>query len=176
MRSTLGLVAIGALVALLALSVPAEIAAAATEAPGMAVRSMAPVDLPPPIRPMDDDEQAGAGCVISAIAGMAIVGAIGPTEFIMTVVGGMLVPSSTPVLLVGLVSTIASMTCGLGATLTPVVLWGWRQLGLQDGQIGATASDPARRGAPRHDRTPVRAVASAGGDEMVMSETSLAVQ
>jgi hypothetical protein len=168
-----GLVTLGALAAVLALSVPAEIAAAATEAPAMVVRGAAAVDLPPPVRPMNDDEKAGAGCVISAVAGMAIVGAIGPTEFIMTVVGGMLVPSSTPVLLVGLVSTVASMTCGLGATLTPVVLWGWRQLGYQDGQVGATATDPVRRGLPRHDHGPGRAVASSGG---AMSETRLAAQ
>jgi hypothetical protein len=125
---------------------------------------------------MNDDEKEGAGCVISAVAGMAIVGAIGPTEFIMTVVGGSLVPSSTPVLLVGLVSTIASMACGLGATLTPVVLWGWRQVSAQDGQVGAAAGDPARRVTPRRDIGSPRAVAAAGQGDLAMTDARQAAQ
>ena len=72
---------------------------------------------------------------------MGVVYALGPSEFVMNVVGGLIVPSSHPVLFVGLLSTIASMACGAGAAFTPAVLWGWRQVSRPpaDGQAGAAA-------------------------------------
>ena len=132
MKSTSGLMALGAVIALLVLTGPVR-AAADMDAAGP----------PPAIRPMTDAEKAAAGCVLSAVGTMGIVYAIGPSEFVMNVVGGLIVPSSSPVLFVGLLSTIAGMACGAGAAFTPAVLWGWRQLGHQDGPPAAAAA-PAR--------------------------------
>ncbi len=124
MKSTSGCTALGALAVLLVLTGPVR--AASVPPDGSAV---AAADQPPAIRAMTDTEKAAAGCVISSVATMGVVYAIGPSEFVMNVVGGLIVPSSSSVLFVGLLSTIASMACGAGAAITPAVLWGWRQLG-----------------------------------------------
>jgi hypothetical protein len=58
---------------------------------------------------------------------MGAVYAVGPSEVIMLVVGGLIVPSSSSVLFVSLLSTMASMACGAGALATPAVLWAVRQ-------------------------------------------------
>lgn len=145
MKITTGLMALGALAALMVPIGPVQAASVAQPGPVAVAASAAPADQPPPVRTMTDLEKAAAGCVISSVATMGVVYAIGPSEFVMTVVGGLIVPSSSPVLFVGLVSTIASMACGAGAAFTPAVLWGWRQLGSQSeppgvGQHGAAAS------------------------------------
>ena len=132
MKSTSGLMVLGALAALIALTGPVRAAGMVAEAPALVVEAAAP----PPVRAMTDLEKAAAGCVISSAATMGLVYAIGPSELVMTVVGGLIVPSSSPVLFVGLISTIASMACGAGAAITPAVLWGWRQVNTPDAQAG----------------------------------------
>ncbi len=139
MKSKCGLMALGALAALLVLSGPARAATKALDGTMVVAESLATTDQPPPIRAMTDGEKAAAGCVISTVATMGTVYAIGPSEFIMVVVGGLIVPSSSPVLFVGLISTIASMACGAGAAITPAVLWGLRQMGAS-GDGGAQKS------------------------------------
>lgn len=138
MKGTSGLMALGAVAALLVLTAPAR---AADAAPAATV----PVadGQPPAIRAMTDGEKAATGCVISAAATTGLVYAIGPSEFVMVVVGGLIVPSSSPVLFVGLISTITSMACGAGAAITPAVQWGWRQVAAQDDQQAAAAPKPA---------------------------------
>jgi hypothetical protein len=93
----------------------------------------------PAIRPMTDGEAQAAGCVVSSVAAMGATYAIGPSEFIMLVVGGLIVPSSTPVLLVSLLSTMASMACSAGALITPGVLWAWKQAADQPGEQTAVS-------------------------------------
>ncbi len=151
MKSKSGLMALGALAALLVLGGPARAATMASEATMVVAESSAASDQPPPIRALTDGEKAAAGCVISAVATMGTVYAIGPAEFIMVVVGGLIVPSSSPVLFVGLISTIASMACGAGAAITPAVLWGVRQMGGQGDAGGqkSAASNPVSKSLAR---------------------------
>ena len=136
-------VAIGALAGLVAL--PAITYASTVQSGSVMMVEGPPSGLPaaenkqPEIRPMTDGEKAATGCGISTTAAMGTVYAIGPTEFVMLVVGGLIVPSSSSVLFVGLLGTVASMACGAGAAITPAVLWGWRQLGSQSSQNGAAA-------------------------------------
>ncbi|MEI6986001.1 MAG: hypothetical protein WCK65_07730 [Rhodospirillaceae bacterium] len=80
----------------------------------------------PAIRLMTDGEKQATGCILSATAAMAATYAIGPSEMIMLVVGGLVVPSSSQILFIGLMGTMASMACGAGALITPAVLWALR--------------------------------------------------
>ena len=161
MKSKSGLMAMGALAALLVLGGPAR-AATVASAGTMVIAENTAADQPPAIRAMTDGEKAAAGCVISTVATMGTVYAIGPSEFIMTVVGGLIVPSSSPVLFVGLISTIASMACGAGAAITPAVLWLLRQGGDQGGAPKSAAADPVRKGFARLGSGLSHAVASLG--------------
>ena len=170
MKSKSGLMAMGALAALLVLGGPAR-AATVASAGTMVIAENTAADQPPAIRAMTDGEKAAAGCVISTVATMGTVYAIGPSEFIMTVVGGLIVPSSSPVLFVGLISTIASMACGAGAAITPAVLWASRQFGDQSApQKGAAVADPVRQGFARLGSGLSRAAASLGGRDIVVAE------
>ena len=45
----------------------------------------------------------------------------------MIAAGGLLVPSMSSTLWLGLTSTVVAATCALGATATPVVLWAVEQ-------------------------------------------------
>ena len=167
MKRINGLTALGTLVALLALVAPLRAAVAA--------EAIAPGGQPPAVRAMTDTEKAAAGCVISSVATMGVVYTIGPSEFVMAVVGGMIVPSSSPVLFVGLFSTIAGMACGAGAVFTPAVLWGWRHLGTQEGQQPAPAGDQSRPEPARPDSGSGRAAQSlAGGKVLIAAAPSAA--
>ncbi len=180
MKSKSGLMALGALAALLVLSGPVRAATVASEGTMVIAEDTAAAGQPPAIRAMTDGEKAAAGCVISTVATMGTVYAIGPSEFIMVVVGGLIVPSSSPVLVVGLLGTIASMACGAGAAITPAVLWAVRQMGGQDdqgGQKAAVAPDPVRKGFARLGGGLSRAVASLGGaGDIVVAEAPKAAQ
>ena len=179
MKSKSGLMALGALAALLVLSGPVRAATVASEGTMVIAESTAPAG-PPDIRAMTDGEKAAAGCVISAVASMSTVYVIGPSEFIMMVVGGLIVPSSSPVLAVGLISTIASMACGAGAAITPAVLWAVRQMGDsgdQGGQKAAATPDPVRKGLARLGSGLSHAVASLGGrGDIVVAEAPKTAQ
>ena len=146
MKSTSGLMALGALATLLVPIGPVRAATVAPEGTVPVAQGPAPADQPPPIRPMTDGEKAAAACAISTVGTMGVVYAIGPSEVVMTVVGGMIVPSSSPVLFVGLISTIASMACGAAAAFTPALLWGWRHLGFQEEKHGGDQSGVGQPG------------------------------
>jgi hypothetical protein len=90
------------------------------------------------IRPMTDSEQQSMGCIVSAIGTMAAVYAVGPSEIIMLVVGGVIVPSSSSVVMASLLGTMASVGCAAGATITPLVTWAWRR----SEEPGSTAPVP----------------------------------
>ena len=142
MRGSNGLMALGALAMLPVLIGPARASGMAPEPTSIAAGAAPAAAQTPPIRPMTDVEKVSAGCVVSSVGTMGVVYAIGPSEVVMVVVGGLVVPSSSAVLFVGLLSTIASMACAAAAAFTPAVLWGWRQMSSMEG-----GSQPAGVGA-----------------------------
>jgi hypothetical protein len=93
-------------------------------------------DQPPAIRAMTDGEKAAAGCVVSGAGALAATYAAGPSEVVMLMMGGLVVPSSSAVLFISLIGTMTSVACGAGAAVTPAVLWAWRQTG----DVGQQAS------------------------------------
>ncbi len=180
MKSKSGILAMSALAALLALSGPARAATVTAENTVVIAEDLLGADQPPAIRAMTDGEKAAAGCVISATATMGTVYAIGASEFIMVVVGGLIVPSSSPVLFVGLLSTIASMACGAGAAITPAVLWLVRQGGGQNGDTGgqkaAALPSPVHVGLARLGAGLSRTAAFLGGRDVVVAEAPAAAR
>lgn len=78
-------------------------------------------------RPLTDGEKAGIGCAVTAIGATTAAVMTGPTETLLLIVGGMLVPKSSTLLMIGLYGTLGGMTCGLGAAATPAVLWFFEQ-------------------------------------------------
>ncbi len=77
---------------------------------------------------LSDATKQGIGCL--ATSGAAIVYTTfwaGATESLMIAAGGLLAPSMTPTLWLGLASTVVAATCALGATATPAVLWAVEQ-------------------------------------------------
>ncbi len=80
------------------------------------------------IRPMSDGEVTSAYCVGGATTGMAAAYAAGPSEVIMLIVGGMVVPSNSSVLFLGLFGTIAAAGCTIGAVAQPAFSWLYRHI------------------------------------------------
>ncbi len=78
---------------------------------------------PPPVRPMTTLEKEGVGCLVSGGGALATAYAIGPSEIIMLLMGGLVVPSSSSVLLVSLIGTLTSVACGAGVYAEPLVEW-----------------------------------------------------
>lgn len=124
-----GLVGLAMLAATLFAAAPAGAATGGAQALAEAQILSAPgaKDALPPIRPMTDGEKQAAGCILSSTATMTATYLAGPAEVIMLVVGGLIVPSSSSVLFVALMGTMASMACGAGAAITPAVLWALRK-------------------------------------------------
>jgi|GEM_PF-4757870 len=83
------------------------------------------------VRPMTDQERVSAMCVLGATAGMTATYLVGPSEVIMLVVGGMVVPSSSSILFLSLFGTVAAAGCTIGALATPATSWLSRHLGTQ---------------------------------------------
>jgi hypothetical protein len=86
-----------------------------------------PDDRPAPVRPLTDGEIQSAACVLTSTATMAATYAVGPTEIIMVVVGGLLTPSKSSTLFLSLMGTMAAAGCGLGSALAPAAMWAARQ-------------------------------------------------
>ena len=146
MRIQSGFLALSVLAATLFMAGP--VWAATGQMAGTTVVAEAPAipeasDQVPAIRPMTDGEKAAAGCIISGTAAMTAAYAVGPSELIMLVVGGLIVPSSSEVLFIGLMSTMASMACGAGAAITPAVLWAVKQAQGNGSQASAAAPTAA---------------------------------
>lgn len=74
-------------------------------------------------RPMTEEEQNSAMCVAGATTGMVASYIAGPSEVIMLVVGGLVVPSSSSILFWGLFGTIAAAGCTIGSLVTPATSW-----------------------------------------------------
>ena len=129
MRHRNGLIGFAMLAGALFAAAPANAATGSAQALAEAQILSAPraKDDLPPIRPMSDGEKQAAGCILSSAATMSATYLAGPSEVIMLVVGGLIVPSSSSVLFVALMGTMASMACGAGAAITPAVLWALRK-------------------------------------------------
>ena len=77
---------------------------------------------------LSDATKQGIGCL--ATSGVSVGYATfwaGAGESLMIVAGGLLAPSMSSTLWLGLASTLVAATCSLGATATPVVLWAVEQ-------------------------------------------------
>lgn len=98
----------------------------------------------PAIRPMSDGEQQSAGCIVSAAAAMGATYVAGPSELVMLVVGGVIVPSSSSVLFLSLMGTMASLACAAGATITPLVTRVWRESHQEQGAADAAGAPPPK--------------------------------
>ncbi len=78
---------------------------------------------PPPIRPMTDLEKNAVGCLVSGGGALAATYAAGPSELVMLMMGGLVVPSSSSVLFISLIGTITSVACGAGVAVAPLADW-----------------------------------------------------
>ncbi len=125
-----GFVALSVLAAMLVIAGPgrAQTAGATPGSASMVVAAAPAVaEKPvPAVRPMTDGEKQAAGCIISGTATMAATYALGPSEMIMLIVGGLIVPSNSASLFISLLGTMGSMGCGAGAAITPAVLWAFK--------------------------------------------------
>lgn len=74
-------------------------------------------------RPMTEEEQNSAMCIAGATTGMVASYVAGPSEVIMLVVGGLVVPSSSSILFWGLFGTIAAAGCTIGSLAVPAISW-----------------------------------------------------
>lgn len=72
---------------------------------------------------MPDAAMRGAGCLALAAPIMATAYAVGPTEIMLLVTGAVIVPSSSAQLLITLGGILGGAACGIGATITPNVMW-----------------------------------------------------
>ncbi|KOR33088.1 hypothetical protein TI05_03155 [Achromatium sp. WMS3] len=80
------------------------------------------------IRSMNSAEQQSVGCMVGAASAMALAYTIGPSEVIMLMSGGAIIPSSASVLFTSLVATMASLGCIGGAIVTPLAVWSWDEI------------------------------------------------
>jgi hypothetical protein len=67
------------------------------------------------IRPMNEGEIQGAGCLLGVLGLGAVALATAPTEAVMLAAGGVGVPSSTPLLMMGMLGTLLPAGCTFGA-------------------------------------------------------------
>jgi len=72
---------------------------------------------------MSDAAMQGVGCLALATPALAAAYAVGPTEIMMLVTGAVIVPSSASQLLISLGGILGGAACGVGAAITPNVLW-----------------------------------------------------
>lgn len=81
------------------------------------------------VRPMTDAEVQSTGCLVGAgsAGGVAMYGEA--SEILALAVGGVGVPSTTGILLLGLLSTVIPAGCGVGGIVTPAVVAAWNGLG-----------------------------------------------
>lgn len=67
------------------------------------------------VRPMNEDEIQGVGCLVGLLGLGAVALATAPTEAVMLAAGGVGVPSSTPLLMMGMLGTLLPAGCSAGA-------------------------------------------------------------
>ena len=153
---TKGLVAAAAV---LVLSVPIQGWAAAPQASAaaaagignMVVAQAAAADSAAPADQggLSDATKQGIGCIVGATSALGYAAYVaGATETLMIAAGGLLAPSVTPTLWLGLTATVAAATCSMGAAATPAVLWAVEQkdniganLSFASGQLVSTIAE-----------------------------------
>ncbi|CAK0780046.1 membrane hypothetical protein [Azospirillaceae bacterium] len=74
-------------------------------------------------RPMTDAELTSMGCIFGGVLGMGAVYAAGPSEAVMLIAGGILVPGSSMPLFLALTGTMAAASCSVGAAIAPTLMW-----------------------------------------------------
>ncbi len=92
---------------------------------------------------LSDATKAGIGCLVASGGVLAAVFAAGPTEQLMISAGGLLVPSATTPLMMGLMATVIGATCSVGIAATPFVLWFSEQVGTVFGGLWGSHDAPA---------------------------------
>lgn len=80
-----------------------------------------------PLRPMTENEKQGAGCLVSSLISTGITYSVGAVELAQIIAGGALVPSSPAILFLAVTGTITLAACGMGAILTPTVVWAYEE-------------------------------------------------
>ena len=91
---------------------------------------------------LSDNTKQGIGCLVAGGAALSYATFVaGATETLMIAAGGLLSPSSTPTLWLGLASTLTAATCALGAAATPAVLWAAEQKDAIAAHLAATVRD-----------------------------------
>ncbi|MEI7608158.1 MAG: hypothetical protein WCJ64_12335 [Rhodospirillaceae bacterium] len=91
---------------------------------------------------LSDNTKQGIGCLVAGGAALSYATFVaGATETLMIAAGGLLSPSSTPTLWLGLASTLTAATCALGAAATPAVLWAAEQKDAIAAHLAASVRD-----------------------------------
>jgi hypothetical protein len=99
----------------------------------IATEVSAATDSPPPVFvPMSDAAAQGIGCLALATPVMAAAYSFGPTEIMMLVTGAVIVPSSNAQLFITLGGILGAAICGVGASLTPSVIWAVERMNWTD--------------------------------------------
>lgn len=99
---------------------------------------------------LSEATQGGIGCLVASSAAMAASLWAGPSETVMVAAGGLLVPSATTPLLVGLTATVVVASCGVGTAATPALLWFAEQIGITSGPQEDTTVDNQAVVTPNH--------------------------
>ncbi|KOR31154.1 hypothetical protein TI04_02325 [Achromatium sp. WMS2] len=92
-----------------------------------------PDNAPKSAVPMSDAAAEGIGCLALGTPTVAAAYALGPTEIMMLITGAVIVPSSSPQLFIPVLGILGGAACGVGASLTPSVLWMAEQMSAASG-------------------------------------------
>ncbi|CAK0753041.1 membrane hypothetical protein [uncultured Gammaproteobacteria bacterium] len=123
-RPGLGALALTAAVLAFAAPAPSHAASEDLSAPTVQVAEAAQPAVSGGVRPMTEAEAASAGCLVLGTASVGAAYAVGASQSIMLIGGGIMVPglAATP-LLIALTATLGAASCSMGAVLAPVVRW-----------------------------------------------------
>jgi hypothetical protein len=178
MKIQSGFLALSILSATLVVTGPA-LAATGAVAPGetitVAEGSAAAGDQPPPIRPLNAIEKDAVGCLVSGGGALAATYAAGPSELVMLLMGGLVVPSSSSVLFISLIGTMTSVACGAGVAAEPLVEWVWDQATFAT-QEASAAGNQVGTGLAHVGSGLSHAIASVKGGEPQVAEMSKQAQ
>jgi catabolite regulation protein CreA len=74
------------------------------------------------LRAMTDPEKQGMGCLAAMAGATGLAMATAPSEVVMLAAGGTTIASTTPILMLGMLSTLMPASCGIGSLATAPVL------------------------------------------------------
>lgn len=72
----------------------------------------------PAINPMNEDEIKGAGCLLGALGLGSLAFVTAPTESVMLAAGGVGLPSTSSILMMGMLGTLLPSGCSIGSALS----------------------------------------------------------